>query len=116
MKNVYAKYKGNEIRSNSIGFYENKWMKNINNHLDKISMAHISTSGEAEKLATSYALEAVRLDKQGNKEQAIVLYQKASEMLLKLSMQHPEYALNKVYLQKAVAYQERIKILRSSTY
>jgi hypothetical protein len=78
-------------------------------------MTHINASGEAEKLATSYALEAVRLDKQGNKDQAIVLYQKASEILLKLAMQHPKYALNKVYLQKAVAYQERIKILRNST-
>jgi len=43
---------------------------------------------------------------------AITLYQKAIESLLKLVQLYPEYNLNKVYIQRAMAYQERIKILQ----
>ncbi|MBX5326327.1 AAA family ATPase [Candidatus Bathyarchaeota archaeon A05DMB-4] len=72
----------------------------------------MSASQELEKAATNYALEAVRLDKQGSRGMAITLYQKAIESLLKLVQLYPEYNLNKVYIQRAMAYQERIKILQ----
>jgi SpoVK/Ycf46/Vps4 family AAA+-type ATPase len=72
----------------------------------------LSASSELEKSATSYALEAVRLDKQGSKGMAITMYQKAIEALLKLVQLYPDYGLNKVYIQRAMAYQERIKAIQ----
>ncbi len=74
----------------------------------------MSASQELEKAATNYALEAVRLDKQGAKSMAITMYQKAIETLLRLVQLYPEYSLNKVYIQRAIAYQERIKLLQGS--
>ncbi len=74
----------------------------------------MSASHELEKAATSYALDAVKMDKQGNKGRAITLYQKAIESLLTLVQLYPEYGLNKVYVQRAIAYQERIKALQGS--
>jgi len=72
----------------------------------------MSASHELEKAATSYALEAVRLDKQGARGMAITMYQKAIESLLKLVQLYPEYGLNKVYIQRAMAYQQRIQSLQ----
>ncbi len=72
----------------------------------------MSASQELEKTATSYALEAVRLDKQGSRGMAITMYQKAIETLLKLVQLYPEYGLNKVYIQRAMAYQQRIQVLQ----
>ena len=74
----------------------------------------MSASQELEKAATAYALDAVKFDKQGNKGRAITLYQKAIESLLQLVQLYPEYGLNKVYVQRAIAYQERIKALQGS--
>lgn len=74
----------------------------------------MSASQELEKAATAYALDAVRLDKQGARGRAITLYQKAIESLLQLVQLYPEYGLNKVYVQRAIAYQERIKVLQGS--
>jgi len=74
----------------------------------------MSASHELEKAATSYALDAVKMDKQGNKGRAITLYQKAIDSLLTLVQLYPEYGLNKVYVQRAIAYQERIKALQGS--
>jgi len=74
----------------------------------------MSASNELEKAATAYALDAVRLDKQGQKGRAITLYQKAIESLLQLVQLYPEYGLNKVYVQRAIAYQERIKSLQGA--
>jgi len=74
----------------------------------------LSASQELEKAATSYALEAVRLDKQGARGMAITMYQKAIETLLKLVQLYPDYGLNKIYIQRAMAYQERIKILQGA--
>ena len=75
-------------------------------------MTRLLAPQELEKSATGHALEAVRLDKQGSKGMAITMYQKAIETLLKLVQLYPEYNLNKVYIQRAIAYQERIKILQ----
>jgi len=74
----------------------------------------MSASQELEKAATAYALDAVKLDKQGAKGKAIALYQKAIESLLQLVQLYPEYGLNKVYITRAIAYQERIKSLQGS--
>jgi SpoVK/Ycf46/Vps4 family AAA+-type ATPase len=74
----------------------------------------LSASQELEKNATNYALEAVRLDKQGAKGMAITMYQKAIESLLQLVQLYPEYSLNKVYIQRAIAYQERIKAIQGA--
>ena len=74
----------------------------------------MGASQELEKAATDYALDAVRLDKQGAKGRAITLYQKAIGSLLQLVQLYPEYGLNKVYVQRAIAYQERIKALQGS--
>ena len=74
----------------------------------------MSASQELEKAATAYALDAVRLDKQGARGRAIALYQKAIENLLQLVQLYPEYSLNKVYIQRAIAYQERIKVLQGA--
>ncbi len=77
-------------------------------------MIGLSASQELEKAATSYALEAVRLDKQGARGMAITMYQKSIDTLLKLVHLYPDYGLNKVYIQRAMAYQERIKILQGA--
>src|SRR3972149_2788648 len=74
----------------------------------------MSASQELEKAATGFALDAVRLDKTGAKGRAIALYQKAIENLLQLVQLYPEYGLNKVYITRAIAYQERIKALQGS--
>lgn len=74
-------------------------------------MKNLSASSELEKSATNSALEAVRLDKQGSKGMAITMYQKAIETLLKLVRLYPDYGLNKVYIQRAMAYQERIRAI-----
>ena len=72
----------------------------------------MSASEELEQAATKYALEAVRLDKQGSKGMAITMYQKGISTLLKLVRLYPNYGLNSVYIQRAQAYQERIKALQ----
>jgi SpoVK/Ycf46/Vps4 family AAA+-type ATPase len=77
-------------------------------------MNTLSASSELEKSATNYALEAVRLDKHGSKGLAITMYQKAIENLLQLVQLYPEYSLNKVYVQRAIAYQERIKAIQGA--
>ena len=72
----------------------------------------MSASSELEKAATSYAIEAVRLDKQGSKGMAITMYQKSIETLLRLVQLYPDYGLNKVYIQRAMSYQERIRAVQ----
>ncbi|RLG99530.1 AAA family ATPase [Candidatus Bathyarchaeota archaeon] len=74
----------------------------------------MSASQELEQMATNYAREAVKLDKQGARGMAITMYQKAIETLLKLVHLYPDYGLNKIYIQRAMAYQERIKILQGT--
>ena len=74
----------------------------------------MSASQELERSATAFALDAVRLDKAGAKGKAVTLYQKAIDSLLQLVQLYPEYGLNKVYITRAIAYQERIKALQGS--
>jgi SpoVK/Ycf46/Vps4 family AAA+-type ATPase len=72
----------------------------------------MNASQELEQAATKYALEAVRLDKQGSRGMAITMYQKGISTLLKLVRLYPNYGLNTVYIQRAQAYQDRIKALQ----
>jgi SpoVK/Ycf46/Vps4 family AAA+-type ATPase len=69
-------------------------------------------ANELESLAIKYAKEATRLDQQGAKGLAITYYQKAIDAFLKLVNLYPNYELNRIYIQRAKMYQERIKILR----
>lgn len=69
---------------------------------------------ELENSASKYAAEAIRLDSQGSRGMAIQSYQHAIEALVKLVQIYPEYKLNKVYMERANAYQNRIKALQMS--
>ena len=73
----------------------------------------MSSSDELEKLAAKYAVEAVQLDRQGSAEMAISRYQRAIELLLKLSMLYPEAPQKEIYLNRANAYRNRIEELKS---
>lgn len=69
---------------------------------------------ELENSASKYAAEAIRLDSQGSRGVAIRSYQRAIEALIKLVQIYPEYKLNKIYMERASAYQNRIKDLQMS--
>ncbi|MEM2497459.1 MAG: ATP-binding protein [Candidatus Nezhaarchaeales archaeon] len=66
-----------------------------------------------EELAAKYAKEAIELDQRGVKGFAISKYQRAVEILLKLSQLYPDFSGRRVYLQRATEYQERVKYLQS---
>jgi len=74
----------------------------------------MSAAQELEQLALKYAERAVMLDRQGKKELAIEAYQKAIENLLKIVRINPNYELNRIYLQRANAYRNRVATLKSS--
>jgi SpoVK/Ycf46/Vps4 family AAA+-type ATPase len=67
---------------------------------------------ELENTASKFAAEAIKLDSQGSHSSAITSYQRASEALIKLVQIYPEYKLNRVYLERASAYQNRIKAIQ----
>lgn len=69
---------------------------------------------ELENSASKFAEEAIRLDSQGSRGMAIQHYQRAVESLLKLVQLYPDYNLNKIYVERAKAYQNRIKALQES--
>ena len=69
---------------------------------------------ELENSASKYAAEAIRLDSRGSRGMAIQSYQRAIEALVKLVEIYPEYKLNKIYMERASAYQNRIKSLQMS--
>ncbi|HKU50215.1 MAG TPA: AAA family ATPase [Nitrososphaera sp.] len=69
---------------------------------------------ELENSASKYAAEAIKQDSQGSRGMAIQSYQRAIEALVKLVQIYPDYKLNKVYMERASAYQNRIKALQMS--
>lgn len=69
---------------------------------------------ELENSASRFAEEAIRLDSQGSRGMAIQHYQSAVESLLKLVRLYPDYKLNKIYVERAKTYQNRIKALQES--
>jgi SpoVK/Ycf46/Vps4 family AAA+-type ATPase len=82
----------------------------INDRLNRCILSTAPT--ELENVASKYAAEAIRLDSQGARPLAIQNYQKAVDLLLKLVSLYPDYKLNKVYLERAKSYQQRIKVLQ----
>ncbi len=71
-----------------------------------------SAAKELEDSATRYAREAIRQDSQGARGLAIQHYQRSISTLIKLAQLYPDYKLNRLYLDRAMAYQERIKALQ----
>lgn len=69
---------------------------------------------ELEEDAKRYASEAIRLDSQGAHGMAIQMYQKAISTLIKLVHLYPDYRLNKHYMERAAAYQERVKAIQQA--
>lgn len=69
---------------------------------------------ELENNASRQAEEAIRLDSQGARGMAIQHYQGAVDSLLKLVKLYPDYKLNKIYVERAKTYQNRIKALQES--
>src|SRR5437773_9513529 len=67
---------------------------------------------ELENTASKYAAEAIRLDSQGSMGMAVQSYQYAIEALVKLIQIYPDYKLNKIYMERARTYQNRIKALQ----
>ena len=70
---------------------------------------------ELEKSASQYATSAIKYDSQGARGMAITSYQKATESLLKLTRLYPDSKLNKIYTIRMKSYQDRIKILQSTS-
>lgn len=69
---------------------------------------------ELEESAYYYASQAIKMDSQGSYATAISYYQKAIATLIKLARLYPDYKLNKMYLERAAAYQERVKALQAA--
>ena len=69
---------------------------------------------ELENSASKYAAEAIRLDSEGSNGLAVSAYQRAVEALVKLVQIYPDYKLNKIYMERANSYQNRIKALQVS--
>ena len=70
---------------------------------------------ELEKSASRYASDAIKQDSQGDRGMAITNYQKATESLLKLQRLYPDSQLNKVYADRMRSYQNRIRLLQSTS-
>lgn len=69
-------------------------------------------ASELEKIASKYAQEALKSEREGLRDKAIEGYSRAIEALLKLVKLYPDYPLNKVYMEKALMYQQRIRMLQ----
>ena len=67
---------------------------------------------ELENSASRYAAEAIRLDSEGSRGKAIQSYERAIEALVKLVQVYPEYKLNRIYMERASTYQNRVKALQ----
>jgi SpoVK/Ycf46/Vps4 family AAA+-type ATPase len=67
---------------------------------------------ELENTASKFAAEAISFDSQGSRGMAIQSYQRAIDALVKLVQIYPEYRLNRVYRERANAYQNRIRTLQ----
>src|ERR687892_59634 len=70
---------------------------------------------ELENTASKFAAEAISFDSRGSRGMAIQSYQRAIDALVKLVQIYPEYRLNRVYRERANAYQNRIRTLQLSS-
>ncbi len=64
-----------------------------------------------ESLARSYAIEAVRADKEGRYEDAIRNYRRAVEVLQKMVRLYPHHPLARIYAEMAANYERRARQL-----
>lgn len=69
---------------------------------------------ELENSASRFAAEAIKLDSQGARGMAITNYQRAIDSLVKLIQLYPDNKLNRIYMERSAAYQNRIKALQMS--
>ncbi|HJX24078.1 MAG TPA: AAA family ATPase [Candidatus Bathyarchaeia archaeon] len=69
---------------------------------------------DLESSAARHASEAVRFEEQGARGMAITMYQRATESLLRLVQLYPDFGLNRIYVQRAEAYKQRIRLLQGS--
>lgn len=76
-------------------------------------MSH-SASDELEKIAAKYATEAIRLDSKGLRGMAVVKYQRAVEILLKLCSLYPDSTQRKIYAEYIDLYRSRISELQDT--
>lgn len=74
-------------------------------------MTEMSGLEELEKIAVRHAQEAVALDRQGKREEAIAAYKKAVDCLLKLVHAYPDHNLTRFFIQRAKTYEMRIRLL-----
>jgi len=74
----------------------------------------MSASEELERLAAKYATEAVQQDRRGSRDLAITKYERAMEILTKLSALYPDTPQNRVYSEHLQSYQRRVKELRNN--
>jgi len=72
----------------------------------------MSALEELEKIAVRHAQEAVELDREGKKEQAIAAYKRAIDCLLKLVHAYPDHNLSRFFIQRAQIYKTRIRVLQ----
>jgi len=72
----------------------------------------LSASEELEQMATRFANEAIKYDRQGAKTNAISKYERTVEILLKLCALYPEAPQNKFYMQQVEQYRHRVKELQ----
>lgn len=70
-----------------------------------------SVSEELEELAVKYAREAIAMDRKGAREEAILNYERAVEILQKLYDLYPNSPQSRIYLQRIKAYRDRISEL-----
>ena len=75
-------------------------------------MTKMSALEELEKIAVRHAQEAVELDREGKKEQAIAAYKRAIDCLLKLVHAYPDHNLSRFFIQRAQIYKTRIRVLQ----
>ncbi len=68
---------------------------------------------ELESVAIRYAQNAVTLDKQGRRDEAMMAYQRAIDNLLRIVSIQPNYNLNTIYIQRANVYKTRIQALKN---
>lgn len=64
--------------------------------------------------ASKNAATAIRFDSQGSKALAIEYYQSAIDDLLAIARLYPDYKLNKVNMERANAYRNRIRALMAN--
>jgi len=72
----------------------------------------VVVASELEGIALKYVQEALKNEREGLRDKAIESYSRAVEALLKLVKLYPDYPLNKVYMERASMYKERIKLLQ----